>query len=102
MVEISLERPAPRCREPILRLRHPSLERFRARDVLGFLQLARVDAQVSVGRVHQLLQVAEAQRVVDRKSADDAEPEALVYETIELVRPFRGRLAHGRSFYRVL
>src|SRR5688572_6771221 len=85
MVQVTLERATSGGGQPILRLRHSPLERLCARDVFGFLELARVDAEIAVGSLHQLLEVAEAERVVHRQRADDAEPEALMNEPVESI-----------------
>ena len=53
-------------------LRHAALEALLARDVPGVFELARVHAQVAVGRLEQPLEVVERQRVVHRERADDA------------------------------
>ena len=65
MIEIALERTSSRSGDGVLRFRDPSFERFGARDVTGFLELARVDTQITIGRLHQFLEVAEAQGLVD-------------------------------------
>ena len=44
-----------------------------------------MNAEIAVGRVHQLLEIAEAERIVDRERADDSEPQPLVNQTIELL-----------------
>src|SRR6476661_2061070 len=80
MIQITLERAASNCRQPVLRLRHATLERFRAGDVIRLLELARVYAQIAVGCLHQLLEVAERQRIVDGERADDSETKSLVYQ----------------------
>src|SRR2546423_31449 len=74
VIEIPLERAASGGSESVLRLRHPALERFSTGYVFRFLKLPGVDAQITVGRLHQLLEIAEAERIVDSESADDAEP----------------------------
>ena len=90
VIEVTLERTSSRSRETILRLRHPALERFSARDILGFFQLARMHTEISVSGAHQLFQVAEAERVVHCKRAHNSKTQSLVNETIELLRFFRG------------
>src|SRR5688500_4621719 len=84
VIEIALERAPPGTRQPILRSRHPSLERFRAADVLGVLQLAGVDAEVAIGCLHELLQVVEAELIVHGEGAHDAKAHAFVDKTIEI------------------
>src|SRR3990170_2352608 len=58
-------------------------------DVIGFLELPGMDAQISIGGLHQLFQIAEAERVVNRQSADDTETQPLVNETVERMRAVR-------------
>src|SRR5262245_22085900 len=61
VLEVALERAPAAGRQPVFRLRNAALERLRARDELGFLELARVHRQVAVGRVEQLFQLVERQ-----------------------------------------
>src|SRR5512132_3520708 len=56
VVEIPLQRATAAWRDSVLRLRHAALERFGADDVLRLLELARVDTEIPVGRLHELLQ----------------------------------------------
>ena len=85
VIEVPLERSPSECRETILRLRHAAFERFRAGDVLRLLELSRVHAEIPVGGVHQLLEIAEAERIIHRQRADDPQPETLVNETIDAI-----------------
>src|SRR6266550_1869523 len=91
VVKVALEGTAAASRQSILRLGHPAREGFRARDVFGFLELARVDAEIAVGRLHQLLEITEAERIVDGQRADDAEAEAFVNEPVQRVGASRGK-----------
>src|SRR5689334_6629165 len=63
VVEIAFEGATAGRGDGVLRLRHASLEGLRARDVLGLLQLARVDAEISVRGIEELLEIVEAERV---------------------------------------
>ena len=45
-----------------------------------------MDAQIAVGRLQQPFQIVECQPIVDRERADDAEPQPLVNQPIELQR----------------
>ena len=49
MIQVPLQRPLPRRRQPVIRARHASFERLGAANVARLLQFARVDAQISVG-----------------------------------------------------
>src|SRR5262249_55526114 len=84
VVEVALERAPSGRRQAILGLRQAPLEGLRARDVLGVLELARVDAEVPVGRLQELLEIVERERLVDREGADDAETHPFVDEPVEL------------------
>src|SRR5712671_2895013 len=83
VIQVALEGAAARCRQTVLGLRHPSLEALGAGDVLRPFQLSGVDTQIAIGRLHQLLEIAEAEGIVDRERADDAEPQTLVNESVE-------------------
>src|SRR3954468_7828700 len=86
VVEVSFEGATTSGRDGVLRLRHASLEGFRARDVLRLLQLARMDAEIAVGGIEQLFEIVEAERVGCRQGAEDTEPHALVNQPIERER----------------
>src|SRR4051812_5390677 len=102
MIEITLQCTTTSGRESILRLGHPAFERLRARDVVCFLELPRVDAQVSISRIHQLLEIAERQRVIHRERAHYAKAKTLVDQSIELLRSFRGGLLQRTSLHMLL
>ena len=84
--QIFLEGAAAGGREAVFGVRQASLERLLDGDVLRVLQLARVDAEVPVGRAQLMLEIVERQAIVDGKRADDAEPQPLVNQPIELER----------------
>src|SRR5262245_59027752 len=96
MVEVPLERPASDGGDRVPRSWHPPLERLRATDVVGFLELARVDAQIPIGRAVQLFEVVERQTLVHGQGAHDAETQTLVNQPVERERSLIRRLAaHG-------
>src|ERR1700704_2387590 len=82
--EVALQGAAAGVGQPVLRLRHPPLEVLLAGDVAGLFQLAGVDAQVAVRRLEQLLEVVEAQVIVHRQGADDAETHPIVDQAVEI------------------
>src|SRR5262245_36427702 len=84
VVEIPLERPAASSRQPILRLRASPLEGLGARHVLGLLELAPVDAQVPVGRLHQRLEVVEGEGIRGRQGAEEPEAQPMMDEEVDL------------------
>src|ERR1051326_3096273 len=90
VVEVVLQRAAAAGRQPVLGPRNASVERLGAVDVLGLFQLARVHAQVAVGRVEQRLQLVERELAVYRQRAQDAKTHALVDQPVE-VRSCTGR-----------
>src|SRR5687768_17297850 len=69
VIEVSLDCAASLGRQPILGPRHAPLERLGAAHVVRVLELARVDAQIPVGDLEQLLQVVEAELLVHRQRA---------------------------------
>src|SRR5262245_35568629 len=73
VIEVALERPASSRRDGVIGTRHATLERLGAADVIGFLELSRVHAQIAVGGLHQLFEIVEAERLVHRQGAQDAE-----------------------------
>src|SRR2546426_7297549 len=83
VIEIPLQGSAARRRQAVLRLRQPPVERFAARDVGRFFELARVYAQVAVGGLQQRLQLIEGERVIDRQRAHDPQPHPLVDQAVE-------------------
>src|SRR5262249_41580897 len=83
MVEVALEGSASDRGDRVFGLRDASLERLRAADVAGFLELARVHAQVAVRRLHEFFQIVERQGLVHRQRAQNAEAEALVNQPIQ-------------------
>ena len=91
MIEVALEGSPAVRREPVLGPWAPTLEGLGARHVLRLLELARVDAQVTVRRLHQRFQVVEAERDGSRQRAQDPEPQAMVDERVELARIRSGR-----------
>src|SRR5438876_773768 len=59
VIQIALERPATRRREPVLGLGRASRERLGAQHVLRLFELARVHAQIAVAGLEQGLEVGE-------------------------------------------
>src|SRR6266550_2609331 len=86
VIEIALERPPSEGGESVLRLGDAARERLVAGDVARVLQLARVDAEIAVGRLEQRLQLVEREAVAYRERAHDREPDALVNQPIEIRR----------------
>ena len=95
MREVLLERAPAGGGQAVFRARHARRERFLDGDVLRVLELARVHAEVAVGRLQQALEIGERQAFVDRQRADDAQPEAFVDEAIEAERSGLGARDSG-------
>src|SRR5690606_11613720 len=84
VVQITLQLAPPFRPQPVLGARDPPPEGLTALDVAGLLQAARVHAEVAVRGVEQALEVVEAELVVDREGAHDAEAHALVDDPVQL------------------
>lgn len=84
VTQIFLERAATGGGQFVFGLRQASLEKLRAGNVACLFEFARVHTQVSIGRTHQTLQIAEGQRFIRREGTDDPEPQSLVNQTIEV------------------
>src|SRR5919205_3788683 len=87
MVQVALKRAATGLGQTIFGLRNPSIEGFRAGDVLRFLQLAGMHAEVAVRRLEERLEIAEAERLVDGERADDPQAHPLVNQAIQVDGP---------------
>src|SRR6185503_6523934 len=85
VIQIPQQRGLAGRRQAELGAGRAAVKRLETRDVAGFLELARVHAQVAVGGLQQLLQVGEAEDRRRGQRADDAEPETLVDQAIEMV-----------------
>src|SRR5271156_4100412 len=83
MLEVAQQRLAADGGNAIDGLGSTRLERLRAFDVAGFLQLARVRSQVAVACVEKCLELIEGQLIIHRDSAHDAQPNPLVDQAIE-------------------
>src|SRR2546428_3057741 len=94
--DVLLEGAAAGRGQAILGPRHPPLERLVAGNVLSVLELARVDAQVAIGRLQQALQIVERQPIVHRERTVDAETKPLVNDAIEIQRRALCRLRSAR------
>src|SRR5256885_15208762 len=77
VIQVALQGAAAGFGEAILGARHAALEGLEARNVARFLEFARVHGEGPVGGLHELLELAEAQAIVHRQRAHDAEPHAL-------------------------
>src|SRR5216684_7087479 len=96
VIQVTLQRPPSRCRQPVFGFWQASVERFGAHDVIGFFQLAGMHAQVAVGSFQQRFQLVESQRAVYRQRADDPQPYSLVDQPVQIGRHgFSCRIPNG-------
>ena len=95
LVEVLGEGAAAGGGQAVFGARDAPLKKLDAGDVLRFLEFAGVNAEIAVGGFEDALEVVEAERIVGREGADDAEANALVNQAVEF-REFRsaGRLAN--------
>src|SRR5687767_10241931 len=92
VVQVALERLAAGGGQAVLGLGHPALEVPLAGDVAGFVKLAGMYAAVAVGRLQEILEVVEAQVLVDSQGADDAQAHPFVDKAFEVERRTRDPL----------
>ena len=86
VAQIVFECTASSGRQFVFSFRQPPFKIFRAGDVARLFEFARVNAEVTVSGIHQVLQIAERQRLVRGERADDSETQTLVDQTIEIWR----------------
>src|SRR5579863_6752651 len=100
MVEVAVKCGASGGGETVDGLGAATVEGLQAADVLGFLELARVGAQVAVADIEQGLELAEGKLVAYRERAHDPEPHPLVDEPVEagVFRPLAAA-GHDRGLY---
>src|SRR5579859_5068848 len=92
MLQVSQQRFAADLSDAVTGFGTARFKGLRAGDVTGFLELARMGAQVAIADIEQRLQFVEGEFVVRRQSAHDAEADALVDQAVEstvLVHPLR-------------
>jgi hypothetical protein len=84
LIEVFGEGAAAGRGEAIFGAGDAAFEELYAGNVLGFFELAGVDAEIAVGGFEHALKVVEAEGIVSGEGADDAEADALVNQAIEL------------------
>src|SRR5215208_3948720 len=95
VVHVAPQRRAAVDRQAELGARHAPLEGLRTRDVAGVLELARVDAEVAVGRAEELLELVEGERLAAGEGAHDPEAQPLVDDPIEIEGHRLGAALHA-------
>src|SRR6266850_6456215 len=78
MIEIALQCLAACGHQAVLRLRQAPVKGFGANNVIGFFQLARMNAQVAVGCLQQRFELVKCERAIDGQRADNSQADALV------------------------
>lgn len=86
VTQIFFERTAAGGSQFVFGLGQAPFEKLRAGDVACFFEFARVYAQIAISRIHQVLQIAEAQRFIRRERTDNSEAQTFVNQTIEIRR----------------
>jgi len=97
LIEVFGESAAAGGGEAIFGAGDAAFEKLYAGNVLGFLELAGVDAEIAVGGLQDTLEIVEAEGVVGGEGADDAETDALVNQAIEF-----GEFGSGRDAFQGL
>jgi len=92
LVEVLGKRAASGRGEAVFGAGDAGFEIFQAGNVVGFLELAGVDAEVAVGGFENSFEVFEAEARVGGEGADDSEANALVNEAVEF-----GEFESGRG-----
>jgi len=83
LVEVLGEGAASGGGEAVFGAGDAGFEIFQAGNVIGFFELAGVDAEIAVGGLEDALEVLEAEAGVGGEGADDSETNALVNEAVE-------------------
>lgn len=91
VIQVTLESLTACGSQLIFGLWHSALERFRAGDVLCLFKPPRMNAEVAIRRLQQLLQFIEREALVDGQRAHDSQPHTLVDNAVEV----RERMIHA-------
>jgi hypothetical protein len=84
MIKVAFEgAPAGRS-QPVIGLWEATFEVFVASNVTGFLELARMNAQVAVSSAQKPLEIIKTERLIHSQSADDSKPHALVNQAVQV------------------
>src|SRR6266542_3758572 len=86
VIKVVLQRLAPGGGEAIFGPRKASRKVLAAGNVIGFLQLAGVHAQVAICRVEEPLEIVEGQTLAGGKRTENTQANLLVDEAIETKR----------------
>lgn len=78
VIQVALQGFPAGCGEPIFRFGQPAVKRLGTQNVIGFLELPGMHAQVAIGGLQQGLELVEGQRTIHGESTDDAQADALV------------------------
>src|SRR6266404_1612440 len=69
MAEVTLQSSTTRGSEFVFGFWQPAFEIFRTRDISGFFEVARVDAEIAIGCIQQALKITEAQSFIRSECA---------------------------------
>src|SRR5271157_2772553 len=84
VIQVAFQRPAPPGGQPVFRFGQPPVKRFCAHDVVRLLEFPSVHAQVPIRCLQQGLQLVERQRTIHGQCADNAQPDALVNQPVQI------------------
>ena len=87
MIEIALQSTTAGGGNPIFRAWNTPLERLGTGHVRGILELARMNAQVAVGRSHEALELIECERLIHRERAHDSQSHPLMNQPVQCECP---------------
>src|SRR5436305_6928632 len=85
VAEITFQGPPAGGRQTVFGFGRASVKGLRAMDVTSVFELARVHAQIAVGRANGVLELVERERFIDRQRADYPQAQPLVNQTIDFV-----------------
>ena len=83
MVEITLKSAPTGSRKAVSGFGQTPIKHFRAVNVSGFLELAGVHGEISVGRSEQSFQFIKGERNIGGQGADNPQPHALVDQPVK-------------------
>src|SRR3954469_5941345 len=100
MREVGLKRSAAPVAETILGTGQAALEPFLADDVTGFLEFARMDAQIAVGGGKNLLELRKRETLIHGQRTDHAQTQTFVDDAVERPRRGSGRYCQRTPAFR--
>src|SRR5262249_39322968 len=83
VTDIAFERAPSGGSQLVFGLGHSTFERFHAGDVSRVFEFPRMNAEIAVCRMHQVFQIAEGERFIRCKCAQNAEPQTLMNHPVQ-------------------